>query len=161
MCGLANQGAIVSGYDRERMLNLVQNKSVLEAYATRLSIDFLTPEAIAELREINERFRVAYENNYVRAYSRENEAFHMKIYECIPNKDLLRLIKSMWKMWVINKSVFSIILASASLSVQEHEQILRMIEEKKYDTIEGLVRHHKLRSGIELVNYITAWEETK
>lgn len=153
---IANQGAIVSGYNRERLLNLVQNKGVLEAYATRLSIDYITPEMMAELREINERFRIAYENNDVRAYSHENEAFHMKIYQCGPNKDLYRLIRSMWKMWVINKLVFSIILSSASVSVQEHEQILQMIAEKKYDTIEDFVRHHKMRSGLEVVNYVTA-----
>lgn len=151
---VANQGPTVTGYDREKLLNLVQVKGVLEGYATRLSIDYLTPKDIGKLRELNNQFLLAYQENNVKKYSQVNTQFHMDIYKSIDNKDLYSIIQDLWRKWNINKSVFSIILKSACLSVEEHEQILVLIEKKAYNEVEAYVRNHKFRSGMEVVNYI-------
>lgn len=151
---IANQGAIVTGYDRQKLLNIVQVKGVLEGYATRLAIDFITPKDIERLKELNKKFAIAFKENNVKQYSNVNGQFHMEIYKSIPNKDLYNIILDLWRKWVISKSLFSVILKSASLSVEEHEQILVLIEKKAYDEVEIYVRNHKFRSGMEVVNML-------
>ena len=57
---VANQGAVVCGFDRETLTSIFQIKGVLEGYATRLSIDYMTPEILARLREMNEQMKEAF-----------------------------------------------------------------------------------------------------
>lgn len=150
----ANQGAIISGFNKDRLISIFQIKGVLEGYATRISIDYQTPNSIKKMHIKNEQIRKAFEENDIKRYSQLNIQFHLGIYECIPQKELYNMICDLWKKWGITKSVFAVVPKRVEDSIREHEEIIRLIEEKQYDEVEQYVRYHKFRAGNELAKQI-------
>lgn len=144
---VANQGAVVCGFDRETLTSIFQIKGVLEGYATRLSIDYITPEILARLREMNEQMKEAFYAGDAKRCSELNRTFHLEMYRHLPNQELYHMICDLWKKWGITKTVFAVAPDSTEESLREHEEILRLIEEKQYDAVEQYVRRHKFRAG--------------
>ena len=146
-----NQGAVAVGFDRESISNIFQIKGLLEGYATRLSIDYLSPNDIARLRDINEQLRqAAVELDYA-TYSELNVRFHMFICEKTQKTELINLISDLWKKWHITTKVFSLAPKRMDISYREHEQILSMIESRMYDEVEKYVRVHKFHASEQLI----------
>lgn len=148
---VANQGATICGFDKESITAVFQIKGVLEGYAARLSIDYMTPRVIQKLRQMNEQMKQAFAENNTKRYSQLNMQFHLRIYDCIPNKELYNMIAELWKKWGVTKTVFDLDPESAEISIREHEEIIRLIEEKQYDEVERCVRAHKFRAGNSMV----------
>lgn len=146
----ANRGATVVGLTRETFRNIAEVKGVLEGYATRVCIDYLSPNDIRELRSINEQLHSAAQNNNYMLYSETNIRFHDAIYCHLPNADLRDLIKKTWQKWIFTSQLFSIIPKRMDSSYQEHLIILSLIEGKKYDETEQYVRRH-------IDNALSAW----
>lgn len=140
----ANRGATAIGITRESIRNISQIKGVLEGYATRLAVNYLTPNDIRQLYSINERMHEAALCNDDELYSKMNISFHRSIYQHLPNTDLCNLIEKLWQKWNFTKQVFSIFPVRMNLSYQEHLDILKLIEERKYDEVEICVRRHKI-----------------
>lgn len=141
-----NYGAIAVGLDKDAIVNFVQIKGVLEAFATRLSVDYLSVNDIARLRDINEAMRVACELGNFLEFSELNKEFHMSIYRRIPQKELLNIISDLWSKWSMTKDVFSIAPGITTKSYQEHERILLLIEQRRYADVEQYVRKHKFKA---------------
>ena len=92
-----NQGPVVRCFSKERLREIFQIKAVLEGYAARLSIDFLTPEDIRELHQRNDRLRQALEKNDMKEYSRLNVEFHLRLYQNMPQRELYGMIQELHK----------------------------------------------------------------
>lgn len=144
---LANKGPYVREFSPEKAMTLFQIKGVLEGYATRLSIDYLTEEDFAHLRQLNDRARACEEAGAAREYSQLNESFHLYIYQQLPQKELYDMICELWKKWGITRSVFSMAPSIIPGSIQDHERIVQLIEQKDYDGVERFVRAHKEKAG--------------
>lgn len=142
----ANRGATVVGFSREMMHNIAEVKGVLEGYAARLSVDYLSPNDFRELHNINEQMHLAAKNRDNAAYSEMNIKFHTYIYEKIPNVDLQELIHKIWQKWSFTAKVFSVTPQRMTDSCVEHETILSLLEQKKYDEVEQFVRRHKVNA---------------
>ena len=84
----ANQGAVVSGFNKEKLISIFELKGVLEGYATRKSIDYQTPNSIKELSNKNKQIKKALDDHDIEKYSELNMQFHLGIYKCIPQKQL-------------------------------------------------------------------------
>ena len=104
---IANQGAVVRSFSKERLSEIFQIKAVLEGYAARLSVDFLTPQDIEDLRRCNEKLRRALEKNNMKDYSRLNKEFHLRIYLNMSQRELYSMIQDLWKKYSITTTVFS------------------------------------------------------
>lgn len=65
----ANQGAVAIGISRESIIHTCEIKGVLEGYAARLSVDYLSPYDIKQLREINEAMHRAEQEGRHDAFS--------------------------------------------------------------------------------------------
>jgi len=148
----ANQGAVAIGIDKSSLIDIFQVKGILEGYATRLSIDYLSPNDIRELRSLNEKLRIAAENGDYDLYSHLNMEFHLQLYSKTPRRELINLIMDLWKKWSITKSVFSIAPSRMELSYQEHENIIRLIEAREYEKVELYVREHKFHAAEKMIN---------
>ena len=146
-----NQGAIAIGFDADSILNIFQIKGLLEGYATRLSIDYLSPIDLIKLREINEDLRKAAQAQDYATYSDLNVQFHMFIYGKTQKKELINLIQDLWKKWHITTRVFSLAPERMDISYLEHEQIVCLIESRKYDEVEKYVRVHKFHAAEQLI----------
>lgn len=140
----ANQGATVIGFTKEHLANIGEVKGVLEGYATRLSIDYLSPNDIRRLRAINEELRIAAENKDSARYSTLNNQFHEAIYKNTPKPTLMALIQQLWTKWRFTAQVFTVAPDRMMDSFHEHEEIIQMIEDKKYAEVENAVRNHKM-----------------
>lgn len=148
-----NQGAIISGYNKQTITEIMQIKAVLEGYATRLSIDHITAEDLNKLRELNEQFGEIYAQDARRA-STVNVCFHMAIYSHCGNNQLYNAIQTQWTKWQIAKALLPVQLTSTKDSMQDHEKILQLIESKSYEEAERFVREHKFKTGAELVDFL-------
>lgn len=154
-----NQGPVVRCFSKERLREIFQIKAVLEGYAARLSIDFLTPEDIRELHQRNDRLRQALEENDMKEYSRLNVEFHLRLYQNMPQRELYGMIQELWKKYSITKTVFSVAPTRMEQSIDEHEELLRLIVQRDYDQVERLMRAHKMRAGVALVQQIEQKEQ--
>lgn len=154
-----NQGPVVRCFSKERLREIFQIKAVLEGYAARLSIDFLTPEDIRELHQRTDRLRQALEKNDMKEYSRLNVEFHLRLYQNMPQRELYGMIQELWKKYSITKTVFSVAPTRMEQSIDEHEELLRLIVQRDYDQVERLMRAHKMRAGVALVQQIEQKEK--
>jgi DNA-binding GntR family transcriptional regulator len=143
----ANHGATVLEFSDEVIDEIFHIKGVLEGYATRLSVDYLTERDIKKLRSKNQLIRKAgAEHNYTK-FAQLNMQFHLDIYDSTPYHELYSMICDLWKKWRITRCVFSLAPDRMEISFLEHEEILRLIEEKRYDQVELYVREHKFKAG--------------
>ena len=144
----ANQSATVREFSDEFIDEIFHIKGVLEGYATRLSVDYLTEHDIKKLRAKNKLMRKAGEERNYNKFSQLNMQFHLDIYKSAPHHELYLMICDLWKKWRITRWVFSIAPDRMENSFLEHEEILRLIEEKQRDQVELYVREHKFKSGL-------------
>lgn len=142
----ANHGATVVGFSKEMLRNISEVKGILEGYATRVSLDYLSPNDLRTLHNINEQMHTAAQNGDDAQYSEMNIRFHTYIYEKVPNKELQELIQKIWQKWRFTAQVFSVTPQRMSNSYQEHKIILNLLEQKKYDEVEQFVRCHRINA---------------
>ena len=156
----ANQGAVVSAIDKDDIVSIFQIKGVLEGYASNLSIYYLTPKDIKKLHDINDKIKDAGLQGDSKKYSQLNMKFHLAIYSVIPQKMLYDNIVDLWKKWTITKSVFTVSPKRMETSYQEHEEIIRLLENKDHDAVEKFVRSHKFTAGYQWADQIKQVEGT-
>ena len=107
----------------------MQTLSIVEGAATALSAPFLTAEHISRARAINERMIACLDDFDPRSFTALNLEFHAVLFEECPNPHILDLVHRGWnRMNVLRDSSFSFVPGRARASVQEHEQILRLLE---------------------------------
>ena len=80
----ANQGATVNEMTDADVMEIFQLKGLLEGYAARLAIDYLTPEDYQKLRQINDELRQAKERNDLDICGELNIQFHTYMYSVLP-----------------------------------------------------------------------------
>lgn len=141
-----NQGAVAVGLEKSTIADIVQIKGVLEGFATRLSIDYLSANDLERLHQINEELRAAVEAGNVGRVSDLNIQFHMSIYERIPQAELTSMITDLWRKWSVTKKIFSVSPSIRDQSYDEHEQILALIRSRNYAEVEQYVREHKFKA---------------
>jgi len=149
----ANQGAIVSEMDVDMITQIFQIKGVLEGFASRMSIDYLRGEDFEKLKSINRNILQAFNDNEIDRYSELNIEFHLTIYKCIPQREMYNMIVDLWKKWGMTRKVFNIVPTRAGESYDEHEIIIKMLEDKEYDNVETFVRQHKFKAGQQFVSH--------
>ncbi len=141
-----NQGAVALGLDKEMLIDMVQVKGVLEGFATRLSVDYLSRNDLAQLRQINLKLQEAAKEGDHKAFSELNQKFHMTIYAPIPRKGLTTMISDLWDKYQVTKRIFSVAPNMMEQSYHEHERILELIEQREYNEVERYVREHKFKA---------------
>jgi DNA-binding GntR family transcriptional regulator len=144
---IPNVGPIVTELKQEDISEHFMIRGLLEGYATRLSIDSLTGQQLAELEDMIEKMKEAYKTNEMKVYSKLNKDFHQLIYSSIPQEGLLKMINELWDKWERTRSVFLLAPERSWESIVEHEKIVTCIKEKKYDEVEFLVREHRGRTA--------------
>ncbi len=150
----ANQGAVVSSPTKESLEEIFEMRAVLEGYAARSSIDYLTKKDFADLRQCNKKLDEALKAQNINRYSQLNMDFHLRIYRVLPHKMMYNMITDLWKKYSITKSVFSLVQGRAATSVEEHELLLQKMEAKDYDGVELMMRQHKMQAGLALCEQI-------
>lgn len=139
----ANRGAVINGVSDETVRDMIMIKGVLEAYATRLSADYLTEKDLEELRSINKELWKMAEEDDAEGYQFRNLDFHSRIYRNLPNQELVDMINDLRHRWGITRTVFRIAPERMRESSAEHDRIIELLSQKDYDELERFTRMHK------------------
>lgn len=143
-----NVGARVSVVDESEYVFTMQTLGLVEGSAISLAAPLLTPVEIAEARAVNERMQRLLKHFDAHEFTRLNGQFHAILYEQCPNPHILDLVRRGWRhLPDVRDSTFSLVPDRAVHSVDEHEQILRLIENSADPLeIELTARNHRWRT---------------
>ncbi|WP_445156104.1 GntR family transcriptional regulator [Arthrobacter sp. Hor0625] len=140
-----NIGATVAGIDPTEYLYTMQTLSIVEGAATALSAPLIDPAAIARARAVNEEMRDCLDHFDPIRFTRLNQDFHSVLFEHCPNPHILDLVHRGWnRLASLRSSTFGFVPGRARGSVEEHENLLRLIESgADADQIEKAARLHR------------------
>jgi DNA-binding GntR family transcriptional regulator len=143
-----NAGAQVAAVDASKYEEEMTALALLEGYATALAAPHLDTEDVQHLREINAGMYHALQSADIPTFSRLNKEFHFFIYDRCQNRYLIEMLRQTWdRLGVRGHTDFSYIPQRSWVSIEEHTQLLDMIERHaSQHEIEQMVREHKLRT---------------
>lgn len=125
-----NVGAQVALIKETEYLHTMQTLALVEGAATGLATPFITADQVARARAVNDTMRESLTAFDPQRFTELNLEFHAVLFETCPNPHILDLVHRGWnRMKVLRNSSFSFVPGRASESVEEHERILRLIEE--------------------------------
>lgn len=141
-----NVGARVAMVDEGQYVQSMQTLGILEGAATSLAMENITAEDIAHARAINEKMRASLEFFDPKAFTDLNHEFHRVLSFRCPNHRLLHLVNAEWeKLGNLRESTFTFVPGRAAESVQEHFDILDLIENQaSVIDVEKAVRLHRV-----------------
>ena len=157
-----NVGATVAGIDPVEYLYTMQTLSLVEGAATALSAPAVGPADVARAREVNARMRECLTPEMADfdpvAFTALNREFHSVLFEHFPNPHILDLVHRGWnRLQALRGSTFSYVPERAGQSVEEHEQLLRLIESGAgSEQIEKAAREHRSATLDAYLEYIRA-----
>jgi DNA-binding GntR family transcriptional regulator len=143
-----NAGAQVAAVDASKYEEEMSVLALLEGYATALALPHLSKDDVKHLRELNASMYNALQSADIPTFSRLNKTFHFFIYNRSQNSYLVELLHETWdRLEVRGHTDFSYIPQRSWISIQEHIQLLDMIERHApQNEIEQMIREHKLRT---------------
>lgn len=141
-----NVGAQVSLIKETEYLHTMQTLALVEGSATALAAPSISADQIARARAINSRMRESLSHFDPQRFTELNLEFHSVLFETCPNPHILDLVHRGWnRMKVLRNSSFSFVPGRAQESVDEHERILRLIEDHApVIDVEIAAREHRL-----------------
>jgi DNA-binding GntR family transcriptional regulator len=125
-----NVGAQVALVHEEEYVVTMQTLSIVEGAATALAAPFVTAEDIARARAINAEMIAMLDRFDPLRFTQLNLDFHAVLFERCPNPHIVDLVHRGWaRLKLLRESTFSFVPGRAQGSVEEHEQLLRLIEQ--------------------------------
>lgn len=140
-----NIGATVAGIDPTEYLYTMQTLSIVEGAATALSAPLIGAADVARARAVNDEMRECLQHFDPVRFTRLNQDFHSVLFEHCPNPHILDLVHRGWnRLAALRSSTFRFVPGRASESVEEHEALLRLIEDAADPhQIEKAARRHR------------------
>ena len=147
-------GAIVSELDAEKIIELYLIRVELEALATRLAAEHITPGDIDFLIKKNQEMESAIKAEKLEKLGALNKEFHLRIYRAAPYPTLKLLIEDLWEKMERTQSVFTFVPDRAAASVEEHKKIIAALKARDTTLAERLVKEQKSRTMARLKKYL-------
>lgn len=143
-----NVGAQVALIEETEYLHTMQTLALVEGYATALATPFVTEDQVARARAINDTMRRTLDEFDPERFTELNREFHSVLFENCPNPHVLDLVHRGWnRLRVLRNSSFGFAPGRSPESVDEHDHLLRLIEEQvPADEIEHVAREHRLKT---------------
>jgi DNA-binding GntR family transcriptional regulator len=143
-----NVGATVAQIDLARYPDTAETLAILEGAATALAVPHIRPADVAKARRINEALRRSVEALDPIEFTKGNHRFHRTLFERCPNAHLTKMVEREWSLLgTTRRSAFTFVPERVLGSVDEHEELLRLIEAAASTTkVEHFVRDHRMRT---------------
>jgi DNA-binding GntR family transcriptional regulator len=131
----------------------MQTLGLVEGSAISLAAPLLSAQHLERAHRYNAQLRALLGDFDAHEFTRVNQLFHATLFESCPNPHILDLVHRGWRRLPgVRDSTFSFIPARAGHSVDEHEEILRLIEtDAPALEIELAARNHRWRTMDEFV----------
>ena len=142
-----NIGARVRTLDTDAWVEALEVIAGLDGYVMRLALPFIGKTDVDASRRANKEMLRVIRQGGPEQIKLANQAVHQPLTIRCPNRQLTDLLSSSWTRLYLNVqgSVFLYRPDLARLQVEEHEALLRMIEEvASPEVIEMAVRDHTL-----------------
>nr|WP_309098391.1 GntR family transcriptional regulator [Fredinandcohnia onubensis] len=136
------KGAIVQEFSSKQILDVYQCRTSLEELAVELAIPRIDAEGIKQLKECVEK-SITCESHT--EYVELNTKLHDLIYEYADNPTLMNLYNQIKDVVIHNRIVTSYSEERKRQIIQEHEAIIKYIEQKDIDNAKHAVRTHILK----------------
>lgn len=137
-----NKGAVVLGINQKTIRDHYETRAILESEAAAKA-----SQEGADISDIQNAYVLAEqalrENNHA-DYSRQNQGFHMAIWEAADNKKIKSILSSLWNGLSMGHKVTE--EDYAKVSIEEHRKILDAIEEHDAETAKWRMYRHIMRS---------------
>ncbi len=143
-----NVGAEVLGMDTAQYAETMETVAHLEGAATALAAPLLRSADLVRARELNRALRECRRALDPVRFTALNQEFHQVLCLPCPNGRLRELLEREWeRLGQVRRSTFFFVPDRPIASVQEHEEILRLVEfgADALD-IELAARNHKLHT---------------
>jgi DNA-binding GntR family transcriptional regulator len=124
-----NVGARVAMVDKAEYLFAMQALGIVEGAATALAAPEVGADDISRARSINEQMAQCLQDFNPHRFTELNLEFHSVLFESCPNPHILDLVHRGWnRLNALRDSTFVFVPGRARESVNEHEQLLQLIE---------------------------------
>lgn len=141
----APSGFAVTDVSRKDIEECFGIRAVLEGYAARLATVRHTPEQLKPLIRKNEIFRKFLEEDNIDALPKINTDFHGIIYALSGSPKLIKMINDIKEQILRFRTMILRDKSLARASHKDHSDMLIMMQERREDEVERLVREHILR----------------
>ena len=146
-----NVGATVVGIDPVEYRHTMETLALVEGFSTAQCAPHVTAEDLAAAREVNATMRAMTESEKAWdpvAFTELNRRFHSILFEHHQNEHVHDLVHRGWnRLAALRTSTFAYVPGRAVASVDEHEHLLRLIEDgARFEEIEAAARAHRLNT---------------
>lgn len=146
-----NVGATVVGIDPVEYRHTMETLALVEGFSTAQCAPLVTAEDVAAAREVNEEMRAMVHSSQewdAVAFTELNRRFHSILFEHHQNDHIHDLVHRGWtRLAALRSSTFAYVPGRAVASVDEHEHLLRLIEDRAgFAEIEAAARSHRLNT---------------
>lgn len=126
-----NVGATVAQVDSTLYLHTMQTLAIIEPAATALAAPFIDEQMLHRAHHVNKQMRQCLVDFNPVAFTQLNTEFHELLYCNCPNPHILDLVHRGWRRLAAMRSTsFSHIPHRAAQSVQEHQNLLDLLDAK-------------------------------
>ena len=140
-----NVGATVVGIDPVEYRHTMETLALVEGFSTAQCAPHVTAEDLAAAREVNATMRAMTESETAWdpvTFTELNRRFHSILFEHHQNEHVHDLVHRGWnRLAALRTSTFAYVPGRAVASVDEHEHLLRLIEDgARFEEIEAAAR---------------------
>ncbi len=135
---MLHKGAKVTHFIPKDIQEIYAIRKILEGYAIREATPHIKKDLLSRLEEINHNIHQHAQKGDVDALIKENERFHLLLYEPCQNQRLVELIQNLWSSYP--KRIFWEIKGRAEEVVNQHKEILAAVRAGDPEKAEKLIQ---------------------
>lgn len=145
-----HKSAKVAEFNIEKLHQIITIRAGLEGYAARLAVLHINEIQLKALENFVNKMKESMFKSDAESFNMYNLKFHRYLYQIPPYPMLYEMIIKIWDGGKWTRSVFAISPTRMEKSVEEHIRILEAIKNRDEDSVERLVREHRINAGKEL-----------
>mgnify|MGYP003877353093 FL=1 len=143
---LPGKGAYVRWLSLNEMRELIEIRSILEAYATRLVAEKKDETLIEKLEDLLKQFKEAMDQKNIPLCVKISTEFHETIYRNCGNNKLYEIITSLRDQFYQIRILLLEIPGMMETSWRDHLEIVKLLRENNVEKIESFVRSHIMKT---------------
>jgi len=135
---ILHKGAKVTHFSPKDIQEIYAIRKIVEGYAIREATLHIKEDLLSRLEEINHNISKHAHKKDVDAMIKENEHFHLLLYESCQNQRLVELIQNLWSSYP--KRIFWEIKGRAEQVVNQHKEVLAAVRARNPEKAEKLIQ---------------------
>ena len=157
---IPRRGAIVAKITEKDLRDVLEVRSSLERLSTELACERMQDETIAELKQAQEAFKEALNQNDITLQAQRDVEFHDVIYKATGNLRLIQMLNNLREqMYRYRLEYLKHDLAHQTL-IEEHEAIIEALSKRDKETATKIIVRHVYNQELTVMKKIQSDRET-